>query len=150
MPYLDSSKKTALYTVILHLIHSSSVNIFSLYGLFEVIWGQNNVEHIHMESVLFQGQFHHENRDCFMFPRRRTRTGYWSNQQTKVQHVYNSILPPVYTALFCFPRRCSQDKQNINFRQSQWPATLPYKLKISYDRPHDSLLSGRQLKGLWK
>ena len=33
MPYLDSSKKTALYTVILHLIHSSSVNILSLYGL---------------------------------------------------------------------------------------------------------------------
>ena len=73
---------------ILHLAHSSSVNIISLYGIFEVIWGQNAIEYIPMEFVLFQGQFHHENRDCFMFPRRRTRTGYRSNQETKVQHIY--------------------------------------------------------------
>ena len=75
MPYLDSSKKTALYTVILHLIHSSSANILSLYFIFSGSFGvKSKVVHITMELVLFQGQFHHENRDCFMFPRRRTRT----------------------------------------------------------------------------
>ena len=91
-----------------------------------------------------------------MFRSRRTRTGYCSNQETKVQYVSTSIVPPhapVYTALFCFPR-CCEDKQNINFRQSQWPAIFSQllTLKLKFNRSHDSLLSVRRwLKGLsWK